>query len=346
MKPWMIYGANGYTGRLIAQEAKRRGLRPILAGRNPSVKLLADELGFESRLFSLDESIGEIARDLAGVSAVLHCAGPFSATSRPMLEGCMAARAHYLDITGEIDVFESIFARDAQLKTAGIAALPGAGFDVVPTDCLAAMLKRLLPDATHLAMAAQMNGRPSRGTTLSMIEGAAQGGRLRKDGKITSVPFAAQTREIVFDTKPVHAILTPWGDVSTAYHSTGIPNIEFYFTNRRGAEHTLRLAARLMRLRPVRSVARRLVSRFVSGPGEQELATGVCLLWGEVTNAAGARKRLRIDVPHGYQFTVDSALVCVEKIAAGVVAPGAWTPSNAFGADFVLGLRGVVRQPS
>src|SRR4051794_23920477 len=124
----MIYGANGYTGALIAREAKTRGWTPILGGRSPEVATLAKELGLESRQFSLSDP-AEIARNLAGVGLVLHCAGPFSATSKPMLDGCIAARAHYLDIAGEVAVFESIFARDEEIRRAGIVAMPGVGFD-------------------------------------------------------------------------------------------------------------------------------------------------------------------------------------------------------------------------
>ena len=103
---WLIYGANGYTGELIAREAKKRGLNPILAGRNAAkVAALAQELGLEHRAFDLGSPI-EIGSHLGGVALVLHCAGPFSATSAPMIAACIQAKAHYLDITCEISVFE------------------------------------------------------------------------------------------------------------------------------------------------------------------------------------------------------------------------------------------------
>ena len=136
---WMIYGANGYTGRLAARLAKDRHLGPVLAGRHAEpIKQLAHELGCEARVFDLADA-ASAATHLAGVRAVLHCAGPFSATSRPMLDACLRAGAHYLDITGEIAVFEAIHSRRQEVSDAGIVAIPGVGFDVVPTDCLAAM---------------------------------------------------------------------------------------------------------------------------------------------------------------------------------------------------------------
>src|SRR6266849_1625195 len=144
MPNWLIYGANGYTGELIAREAARRGHRPILAGRSADrIVPLARELGCESRAFALDR-IGDA---LDGIALALHCAGPFIRTSAPMVAACLRSGAHYLDITGEIPVFEAIMKRDADAKARGVTLLPGVGFDVVPTDCLAAMLARRMPDA-------------------------------------------------------------------------------------------------------------------------------------------------------------------------------------------------------
>ena len=112
---WLIYGANGYSGALIACEAQARGLRPILAGRSAAVQALATELGLEARSFALDQPAA-VRAGLEGVALVLHCAGPFSATSAPMVAACLAAGSHYLDITGEIDVFEALAARDGEAK--------------------------------------------------------------------------------------------------------------------------------------------------------------------------------------------------------------------------------------
>lgn len=147
---WMVYGANGYTGRLIAELAVQRGERPILAGRShEKVEPIAAALGLEHRAFDLSQARAH----LEDVDAVVHCAGPFAHTSTAMVDACLRTRTHYLDITGEIDVFESIGLRDIDARKAGIVLLPGAGFDVVPTDCLAAILKNALPSATHLDLA-------------------------------------------------------------------------------------------------------------------------------------------------------------------------------------------------
>lgn len=340
---WMIYGANGYTGNLIAREAAKQGLRPVLAGRAPEVAALARELGLEHRIFALGADAAETARQLQGVAVVLHCAGPFSATSKAMLDACLVARAHYLDITGEIEVFESVFARAEELKRGGIAALPGAGFDVVPTDCLAAMLKRKLPDAIRLTMAFRSDGKISPGTAKSMVEGVALGGRVRQGGKLVTIPIAARSREIDLrgDGKLSHAIIAPWGDVATAYHSTGIPDIEFYIAAPPGSERMMRFAARLMRSSLLRSLTKRLIASALSGPDSSERASLRSWIWGEVVNAAGKSATMRMELPEGYQFTVHSALACVRRVVAGELSPGAWTPSMAFGPDFALSIEGV-----
>ncbi len=344
--PCLIYGANGYTGALTARMAAARGQRPILAGRNaPEVERLARELGLPSRVFALDDP-RKVDAGLEGVTVVLHCAGPFSRTAKPMAEACLRTQVHYLDITGEAEVFESLAARNAEARTAGVMLLPGSGFDVVPSDCLAAHLKRRLPTARRLTLGFQARGRLSRGTATTMAENFHRGGLMRRDGVLTRVPAAWKTRPIDFGRGPVTAMTIPWGDVSTAFHSTGIPDIEVYTP----ASVSLRVAARLSRYaRPLLAsgpVQRFLKSRIRSGapgPTDAERARGKCLLWGEVEDASGRRVVSRLRTPEGYTTTALAALAIVERVLAGGARPGFQTPSLAFGADFVLGLEGVTR---
>ncbi len=225
---WMIYGANGYTGELIAREAVRRGLAPTLAGRNQGkIDALAHELGLQARGFGLDDT-KQASRQIEGHALVLNCAGPFSATAAPMMEACLKAGAHYLDITGEIAVFELAQSLDARAREAGIVICPGVGFDVIPTDCIAAMLKKQMPDATHLALGFDSRSGLSPGTAKTSTEGVGEGSKVRRDGKIVSVPLAHRVRYIDFGNGEKMAMTIPWGDVSTAYHTTGIPNIEVF----------------------------------------------------------------------------------------------------------------------
>ena len=169
MSGWLLYGAYGYTGARIARLAVERGERPTLAGRDATATAaLAEELNLPHCSFDLEDP-HRLSQAIKGFRAVLHCAGPFSATSQPMADACLATGAHYLDITGEIGVFEALAARDQEARTAGVCLLPGVGFDVVPTDCLAALLSERLPGASHLELAFRGAGTPSRGTARTML---------------------------------------------------------------------------------------------------------------------------------------------------------------------------------
>ena len=339
---WLLYGANGYTGELIAREACARQQRPILAGRNPAaIEPLARELGCEWRQFALDDERG-VLKGLEGVALVLHCAGPFSATARPMMRACLKTRVHYLDITGEIEVFELANSLDAEARKAGILLCPGVGFDVVPSDCLAAQIKRALPDATHLALGFDSRGGPSRGTARTMIERAHRGSSVRAHGKIISIPLASRVREIDFGEGPRTAVAIPWGDVSTAYYTTAIPNIEVYVPVSPRAVRRLRRLYRwraLLGLAPVRAWLRRRVDRAPPGPSAEQRERTPVLLWGEGRNGRGRTVVGRLRVANGYTTTVHAALGVVARVLTSA-SPGYYTPSQLVGADFVSGLPG------
>ena len=278
---------------------------------------------------------------------VLHCAGPFAHTSKPIADASLRTGAHYLDITGEVGVFEALAARDREAKAAQVMLLPGVGFDVVPTDCLAAHLKRRLPSANRLALGFQTFGQVSRGTATTMVENIARGGVVRQDGVLRHVPAAWKTRVIDFGAGPTKAITIPWGDVSTAFHSTGIPNIEVYTA----APLRVRLAARASRRLGwllgsgiVQGFLKRRIQAGPAGPSEEERAQGKSLVWGEVEDAAGQKVVSRLRGPEGYTMTVRTSLAVVERVLAGEAMPGFQTPGKLFGPDFVLGLEGVVRE--
>ncbi|MGH9384209.1 MAG: saccharopine dehydrogenase family protein [Vicinamibacterales bacterium] len=342
---WMIYGANGYTGRLAARYAKDCHHSPVLAGRHRErVRPLAGELGFESRVFDLaDQAVA--ATNLEGVAAVLHCAGPFSATSRPMLAACLRAGTHYLDITGEIAVFEGIHSRTEEIRAAGIVAVPGVGFDVVPTDCLAAMLKRELPSATHLKLAFRPRyGKLSPGTTKTMFEGLPEGGRIRKDGRIVKVPPAYRVETIPFtETLSATAVTIPWGDVATAYYSTGIPNIEVFAgvpEKQIGKMKIPGFVRWLLGRAPVQTFLKGRIASRVKGPTDEQRARDEVYLYGEAWDDAGHKVAMRLRTSEPYTLTAEAAVKATLKVIEGCPAPGAYTPSMAFGADYVLELEG------
>jgi short subunit dehydrogenase-like uncharacterized protein len=342
---WMIYGANGYTGRMMVEEAVKRGLRPVLAGRSAaSLEPLAQKHGLPVRAFALDNEQA-LRTGLNGIGLVLHCAGPFSATCGPMLEACLDVGAHYLDITGEIDVFAHCHAQDARAREKGIVVLPGSGFDVVPTDCLAAQLKRELPGAESLVLAFEAGGGPSPGTAKTSVEGLGKGGRARIDGKLTRVPLAWKTRTFERDGEQRFAMTIPWGDVYTAYVSTGIGNVEVYMgvpPDTAKKLRRLRLLGPLLGLGPVQSLLKKQVEKRVRGPSDATRGKTGCVVWGEARDAAGHEVKRRLRTPNGYEITVTAALGIVARLLDGPApAGGYYTPSALMGADYVLGLPGV-----
>ena len=344
----LIYGATGYTGELTARLAAEQGMQPILAGRNEAqVAAVAARYGLPYRAAALDDPAGLDAL-LQDVTVVLHCAGPFVYTATPMVNACLRNRVHYLDITGEIAVFEALAGRDNEARQAGILLLPGAGFDVVPSDCLARHLSQRLPTATRLLLAIRGIGRISRGTTLTALEGMRRGpsGLVRKQGKLISTPPAWKERLVDFGNGPRATVTVPWGDVFTAYYSTGIPDIEVYMSLSPAVVQSMKLSRHLGWLLQLPGVFNWLQDRIRSGPPgatDAERANGKSLLWGRVEDDAGNAAEARLRTPEGYTFTALASLQIARNVLSGHLTAGYQTPASAYGADWILALPGVRR---
>lgn len=338
---WMIYGANGYTGELTAREAVKRGQRPVLAGRSrDKLAALASELQLDYRVFGLDDAAA-LRQGLQGIGLVLHCAGPFSATAAPMIDACLSVGAHYLDITGEISVFEHAQTQHARAQQAGVVVCPGVGFDVIPTDCVAATLKKAMPDATHLALGFDSRSGFSPGTAKTSVEGLAQGGKVREHGVIRAVPLAYEVRKIDFGDGPKLAMTIPWGDVSTAFHSTGIPNIVVFIPGSPGMIKGARRANYLrwlLGLKPVQNLIKRRIAKTVKGPDAQQRAELVTHVWGEARNARGEVRTARVRTANGYALTVTGSLAVVAFLLQNTVPGGSYTPSKLCGPDLLWSL--------
>jgi len=340
----LVYGANGYTGGLIARRAVERGLSPLVAGRSAgAVAALAAELGLPHRVFPLHEPAA-IDAGLAGVAVVLHCAGPFEDTASPMARACLRTGVHYLDITGELTVFRELAGLDAAARAAGVMLLPGAGLDVVPSDCLAAELAVRLPGATRLELALLPLGGVSRGTALTMLRAATRPGAECRDGVIVELHGFRQ-RDVDFGRGPVRCLAAPWGDVCTASVSTGIREIATWVA----APAALRLAARLRRplgwllgSPAVRKAVERRLRRLPPGPTPEERLAGRCLLWGCASDGSGRSEQARLETPEGYTFTAHAAVALAERALEGGARAGFQTPSRLCGPRFVLSLPGVV----
>jgi short subunit dehydrogenase-like uncharacterized protein len=347
-KTFLLYGSYGYTGALIAELAVQRGQRPLLAGRDEAkLRAQAQALGLEYRAFPLKDQIA-LESALREVSAVLHCAGPFYRTYKPMSTACLNTGRHYLDITGEITVFEERARCDEEARRAGVTLLPGVGFDVVPSDCLAAHLKRTLPTANELTIAiCTLGGGMSRGTALTALEQLASKAAVRRKGKLKLVPLAWKTRQIDFGPRTLTVMGVGWGDVSTAYHSTRIPNIETYLAYPRRTIRLMRLARPILWLAhipPMSILTKRAILKRVTGPSAEARQAGHSYVWGQVQDEKGWRSTARLETPEAYALTAQTALRAVEKVMAGEAQPGYQTPSRAFGPDFILEFEGVRRE--
>jgi short subunit dehydrogenase-like uncharacterized protein len=341
----MIYGATGYTGQLLAEHALAQGLRPILAGRDPEkLRSLARRWQLESRAARLDDPAG-LRAALVGVTVVIHAAGPFSKTARPMTEACLAAGTHYVDITGEIGVLEDLAARGAAAEAAGIVLLPAAGFDVVPSDCLAAHVAARLPGATRLRISIGGFGGFSRGTARTMAEGIAWGTRVRRDGRIVELPSPPRS-SADFGRGPRRTVGLGWGDVSSAWYSTGVPNIDVYFEAFPAMAAAAGLPAGIRRIiagHTAQRLINRGIDRLPEGPSASARAAARSTFLAEAWDGASRRVASRMETPEGYTLTAWTAVEVARRLTAGAVPAGFHTPVTAFGADFILDFPRVVR---
>lgn len=344
---FLLYGANGYVGEYAARLAKSRGLECTIAGRNAhSIAALAQKLAVPSLVFDLSDS-GAIAEHLQRFQAVLHCAGPYMYTSKPMADACMTTGCHYLDLTGEMAVFQALADRDAEAKAAGVMLLPGVGFDVVPTDCLALHLKQRLPSATHLTLAFSSTGPAGLppGTQHTAIELLPYGNLVRSNGKLQPPGPEHATRKVDFGKGQVTVTRLTWGDVFTAYYSTGIPNIEEYVgipAVARWAMQGTSLLGGIISAKPVKKLLHRLV---LPGPTEEQRSRTTTHIWGEAIDERGNKASARLHGPEaGLHWTADAALLVVDKVLSGHAPSGFQTPAKAYGADLVMSCKGVQRE--
>lgn len=343
---FLLYGSYGYTGELIARLAVYMGLEPILAGRDGGkLQAQADELGLARRAFTLDDTIAMDAA-LSDVDAVLNCAGPFSETAYWVVAACLRNNVHYLDITGEVSVFQSLAAMDEQARKEGVMLLPGVGIDIVPSNCLASYLKDRLPTANRLTLAIRSRGGSSRGTLKTSLEQLETGAVIREDGELKFLPVGSKFIDVDFGSGLEPAILIPWGDVVAAYHSTGIPNISAYLAVPSGLQQFAEISQQvegLARSVRLRSFLQNLSDLMPEGPSVDQRAFSNSSIWGQVEDPAGNLASARLKTPNAYTLTAQTSVLAMQAVLAGNPPPGFQTPASAFGADFIMQIEQVER---
>lgn len=340
----VIYGAYGYTGKLVSELAAQQGRKVLLAGRRKEpLAQLAQSLKLPYQTADLEDAAGLDAL-LQQAPMVLHCAGPFSRTARQMAAACLRTRTHYLDITGELAVLEYLHTLDGAAKQANIQIMPGVGFDVVPTDCLANRLKAALPDATELELAfVTVGGGISHGTVTSAVERLGTTSFERRNGQLVPAHIGKHGRWIAFGSKKRFVISIPWGDLFTAWVSTGIANI----TTFTGASPKIFPWLRIMplfnpilRTRWVRNMVQKRVDAKVYGPSAEQNAQGYALVYGKVSNASGEVKEMRLRVNETYRLTAETSLLIAQKITAGQWQSGFRTPAQQYGSGLITEVEG------
>jgi short subunit dehydrogenase-like uncharacterized protein len=343
----VVYGSYGYTGKLIVNECRAKNLQVMLAGRNEdSLRQQSQQSGYPFTVVDSSDLAG-LKKLLEPAAVVIHCGGPFRYTAKAMSEACIATKTHYTDITGEYQVFESLPLLDDAAKQLDITIMPGTGFDVVPSDCLALHLKNRLPSATHLQLAFTMSkGGLSRGTSKSMTEGLGYGGMIRKDGKLTTIPLGDHVLDVDFGSFKTKTLCIPWGDISTAWRSTGIPNIEVYT----GATDSMIANARrsryfnwLLRMRWLKNMMLKRIDKKPAGPSDEKRESGRSFLWGKVSDPSGKFCTSTLETVSGYSLTAKTAVLIAQKILKGNFKAGYQTPAMAYGADLIMEIENTKR---
>lgn len=347
--PFLIYGASGYTGRIILARALACGLRPILGGRDPrKLGAVAAGAGLEIRCAELGDG-GALRSALSGVRVLLNAAGPVSTTLDPLTEACFATGAHYLDITGELEVIERAARKTEAARRSGVMLMPAVGFDVVPSDCLAAHVVRRCPGATRLRIGIAGLDLVSRGSAKTILERIGKGILVRRGGRLETLGAKDSEARWDFDfgDGPRSCAAVTWGDVASAFFTTGVPDIAVYFEATAAVRSWLaweRAWGGLLRQGPLQ-VLTRGAALLPDGPSEARRATRSATLVAEAVDArGGVPVRARLKTPEVYTFTAVTAVAVAERVLAGDLEIGFQTPARVYGADFVMALPGVARE--
>lgn len=343
---WMIFGANGYAGQLITRYAVKKGHRPIIAGRNKkAIHALAKELDLPYRVFDLSDNIAE---QVTGLRLVLNCAGPFSKTVKPILDACLEEKCHYLDISGELSVFDYCFQQNKKAQEQGCIVCPGVAFDIVPTEAVAVKLKNMLPDADTIKLGFEGQMALSKGSSITLLEGVGNPDlsvyMVRNKGELCKLSKPRIERHAFEAGKPEKKSMSiTWADLNGVFYSTKIPNISVFIPatiiNRVSFAYMEWLKP-FFGLKFIQNFFSKIIKLFVKGPSENELNKSRMVIFGEASNAKGDIRRVYINVAHGYKFTYLAAVASVEFCLRQQDKSGYFTPSMLMGVDFVEELEG------
>ena len=257
---------------------------------------------------------------LADVDLVLNAAGPFLHTAAPLAEACLKAGVHYLDISNELQVFRALYDLDQQAKQAGVSIIPGVGFGVVATNCLARHVSEAVGGAEHLEVASRVaSAQPGPGAAATMQENLPYGGWIRQDGQLAPQEFFTGVTTIGFPDGPCEAMPVPTGDLEAAFHATGAPNVVAY------------------------AVSPPVLDSPDSPDGEALVPSAYRSFgWARATGHDGSRAEAWLETGDSYTFTPAAAIRAVEE-TLGRSRRGALSPAAAFGANFAFTIQDTTR---
>jgi len=337
----LLYGASGYTGRLTAEHLAARGVDLVLAGRDADkLRAVAEPLGLGWRAFDL-RSAPTIEAALRDIDVVLHAAGPFRITAAPMIGACLAAGAHYLDLSGEWPVFLEAMALDEVARAAGLMVMPGVGLTIAVTDCLLALAVRRQPDAVKLRLGVSWPEVITRGTMVTAADYIGPETLVRRGGRLEAVPTGALTHAFDFGAGLREATALSWADVVTGQHTTGVGDIEVYSElnwPQRLSYRTSSMAMAITGVRPWRAAGAALAAMWPEGPSAETRGAAGFVMVAEALDPWRRVTRVRMRTLDGYSASVLTAAAAVERVLAGDAWPGFQTPARVFGADFIFGL--------
>lgn len=315
----MIYGAAGYTGRLVAEHAAALGLELVLAGRPGSrlaIEEMADELRAETRFFSLDDGT-DPAHHLAGTAVLLNAAGPFADSAEPLMSAAIRAKVHYLDFSAELDTYREAMALDTPAQAAGVMLMPGSGGSVAMLGTLASLAVSRTPNPRRIAIALEVAGGMSRGSVASASRSIVAETLRLADGHLVE-RSAVETRSFDFGEGPLSCFPATLPDLLTIRHATGVSDIKTYVHISEGAFPSSDTETN------------------TSGPTAAEREANRYHASVEVEADNGSIVRMALDTVNGYTFTAIAAAEAARRVLAGDVRPGYRAPVEVFGGEFAL----------
>jgi short subunit dehydrogenase-like uncharacterized protein len=314
MKKMMIYGATGYTGRMVAEHAKSAGTQVVLAGRSEgALAKLAAEHGVEYRVFALDDA-DAIDQNLLDMSVLLNCAGPFMRTAKPLMEASIRNGMHYLDTAAELDSYRLAERLDGEAKAAGVMLMPGGGGSVAMLGSLAGHAVARVQNPRKIRIAMHVSGGMSRGSAISASENMTTETLARADGELVTV--ANSIRKFDFGQGADDSFQVTLPDLITIWRATGVPDIET-FVHVTGTGF------------PTGDL-----SLLPDGPTEDERLANRYQAIVEVTDPQGKVFRSLLDTVNGYSFTAIAVAEAGRRVLSGEAKGGFHTPAGLFGNGF------------